>query len=438
MPKAAESLGLSSPIASLARILRMRDTVSPKNRGCGKASAPPSAIDVNRRIIRTVALAPLVLAATASAWAATLAPIGLLPGGNYRLGRALSGDGSTVAGYGNSSSYVLEGFRWTAEEGAQGLGVVPGGTYHVSFARGISTNGLAIVGALDEGIPPAGIATSGHEAFRWTPDGMIGLGFLNGGGRSEANGVSADGSVVVGFSYSSAHPRGEAFRWAAGEGMVGLGSIPGSNSSFANAVSADGSTVVGYAYSNGEQAFRWTQSEGMVGLGFLPGGGRTRAIAVSADGSVVVGVDIMASQAFRWTASGGMAGLGVLPGKSNSSASAVSADGSVIVGVSGGGGDDAFIWTADGGMQSLLDVLVAGGATDLIGRRIHSVPAISADGRYVLIYTSAEGHPVEYVAQLVPLPPTSLLLITAFAGLAARRRSRTKSRRSGGGIEHAS
>ena len=53
-----------------------------------------------------------------------------------------------------------------------------------------------------------------------------------------------------------------------------LGDLSGGNSySYVSGVSADGSVVVGYSTSaNGREAFRWTEAEGMVGLGDLPGG----------------------------------------------------------------------------------------------------------------------------------------------------------------------
>jgi len=56
--------------------------------------------------------------------------------------------------------------------------------------------------------------------------------------------------------------------------MVGLGDLPGGSfSSYADGVSANGSVVVGYGNSaNGNEAFRWTQGTGMVGLGDLSGG----------------------------------------------------------------------------------------------------------------------------------------------------------------------
>jgi len=108
-----------------------------------------------------------------------------------------------------------------------------------------------------------------------------------------------------------------------------LGDLPGGDfNSSADDVSADGSVVVGYSHSaSGDEAFRWTREGGMVGLGDLPGDDfDSSASGVSADGSVVVGLGSSASgtEAFRWTREGGMVGLFV------SHASSVSADGSVV------------------------------------------------------------------------------------------------------------
>ena len=55
----------------------------------------------------------------------------------------------------------------------------------------MSANGSVVVGISD--------SASGFEAFRWTKaGGMVGLGFLPGDVESDAFGVSADGSVIVG------------------------------------------------------------------------------------------------------------------------------------------------------------------------------------------------------------------------------------------------
>jgi probable HAF family extracellular repeat protein len=156
------------------------------------------------------------------------------------------------------------------------LGTLPGGNY--SNAWGISADGSVVVGFSD--------STNGGRAFRWTSAGMTDLGTLPGGNSSEARGVSADGSFVVGTSTSASG--GRAFRWTSA-GMTDLGTLPGGNYSYAWGISADGSVVVGYSNSaNGGRAFRWT-SAGMTDLGTLPGGNHSVAYSVSADGSVVVG-----------------------------------------------------------------------------------------------------------------------------------------------------
>jgi probable HAF family extracellular repeat protein len=128
---------------------------------------------------------------------------------------------------------------------------------------------------------------------------MVGLGDLAGGVfSSEAYGVSADGSVVVGQSASASGA--EAFRWTEGGGMVGLGDLAGGVfSSSALGVSADGSVVVGYGNSaSGREAFLWDASDGMQSLrDVLIAGGATGlddwsltdATGVSADGRTIVG-----------------------------------------------------------------------------------------------------------------------------------------------------
>jgi probable HAF family extracellular repeat protein len=65
---------------------------------------------------------------------------------------------------------------------------------------------------------------------------------------------------VIGGSTESDSGQEQAFRWTAAKGMVGLGFPPGDNWTIANGVNADGSVVVGQgqdAVSGQLQAFRW-------------------------------------------------------------------------------------------------------------------------------------------------------------------------------------
>ena len=141
--------------------------------------------------------------------------------------------------------------------------------------------------------------------------------------------------------------------------MIGLGDFPGGDfRSWAFGVSADGSVLVGYGETSvGWEAFRWTHEAGMAGLGRLADSPYSLGSDVSDDGSVVVG----RSQpfAFRWTAEGGMVPLGDLGGgRDYSHAAAVSGDGRWVVGQSETDlGNEAFIWDERNGMRRVAEVL---------------------------------------------------------------------------------
>jgi probable HAF family extracellular repeat protein len=340
-----------------------------------------------------------IIGVTLPAQAASFQELGFLPGGSFSRSFALgvSADGSVVVGESSSVNSPAEAFLWTKGTGMVGLGYLPGGGPSAnrnagSTALGISADGSVVVGYSN--IPNVNGGYGGYEAFRWTQaTGMVGLGDLPGGiFQSSAVKVSADGSVVVGNGVGF---YGTAFRWTQATGMVGLGYLLGGGyyaASSASGVSANGSVVVGNSTSaNGiealgwQEAFRWTQGTGMVGLGDLPGGiFWSSAINVSADGSVVVGQSSGAYgyEAFRWTQGTGMIGLGFLPvgGFSVSAATGVSADGSVVVGHSGSG--EVFIWNSTQGMRSLREILTNDYGLNLTGWTLTGTGTtrISADG----------------------------------------------------------
>lgn len=267
----------------------------------------------------------------------------------------------------------------------QGLGDLSGGSI-ISSASGVSADGSVVVGY--------GYTASGQQAFRWTPTGgMVSLGNLSSGGTymtSTATKVSADGATIAGYGATSSTTL--AFRWTQSTGMTYLGDLPGGDTySRALGISADGSVIVGdsrstlsAAYSTsikGKEAFRWTSTNGMVGMGTFEVEALyySTAMNISRDGSVIVGIGSAnnCTTAMRWTQSGGMVDLGDLAGGNYDGwASATNSDGSVVAGTSSVvSGATSFRWTQSGGM---LDT------GNLSGKNTTYPYAMTADGSVVV------------------------------------------------------
>jgi probable HAF family extracellular repeat protein len=318
--------------------------------------------------------------------------LGFAPGNTESEAWAVNADGSVVVGssYASSQPDLYTAFEWAAATGAVGIDQSSTPTGRVQ-ANGVSDDGSVIVGFDDNG------------AFRWTTaTGAVNL------GPGGAYDVSGDGAVVVGYG------SGGAFRWTASTGMVSLGYLPGYTTSEAYGTNADGSVVVGGSgSSSGSQAFEWTQATGMVGLGYLPGYDNSFAYGVSADGSVVVGFDWQEQngsqvndEAFLWTASGGLTAIG--PGL----AYRANADGSVVVGKNQNG---AFRWTAATGMQSIHDILTAEGV-NLNGWTLTFATGVSADGQTIVGEGSSTGNYDEAWSATIPLNAFALLDLQGTAG----------------------
>jgi probable HAF family extracellular repeat protein len=234
---------------------------------------------------------------------------------------------------------------------------------------------FALVAILSQ---PAALAGAGGSGA------FIPLGDLPGGiFSSRPFAVSADGSVVVGWSWSG--PGREAWVWHQSTGMMPLGDLPGGSfESKAFGVSDDGSVVVGHSISGSTssgdsrfEAFRWTAGSDLEGLGVLGEAcvqefcfASSRAVAVSADGEVIAGdtnTSLNASGiAMRWSEAGGMQTVPGLPALDYSSVTALSADGQTFIGalLSDTDGDGSleqqgFTWDPNSGVQ-FIDGLIAG------------------------------------------------------------------------------
>lgn len=368
--------------------------------------------------------------------------LGDLPGGQYNSSStAISPDGSIVVGVGSTSQSSEWSFRWTRSTGMMPLEVVPGSWDHTA-AYAVSADGSTIAGNGRMEVPLGDPAYYG-QAFRWTQtSGVVGLGELPGGAtQSQARDISWNGEKIVGWSNSTASGQGsEAFIWTAEKGMVGIGGLgdaPGAPlvNSDAQGISADGSVVVGSSVgpSGDQEAYRWTEATGMVGIGALWNVNfHSQASDVSADGNTIVGYSVAADSSarlvpFRWTEETGMMDLGSFPGGvRDGRASAVSGNGLTVGGWSGYGSildphyAEAFIWDQGHGMRNLRNVLINDFGLNLTGWWLSSVSAISYDGMTITGNgTNPNGKGEAWIA-VIPEPPTLCMLV--LAGFAIHRR----------------
>lgn len=288
----------------------------------------------------------------------------------------LNGNGTRIvgrSGFFSSSRYAgcgielhtvqtPEYWSWTQGERTEQLAHNPSvGWYGPDLAiKGLSDDGNATFGAT---VQPLGYRR-GQAFVHTAANGVELLGYLGetseSGPYSIANGISPDGSIVVGESTIAR--------------MVER-----------SVCSTNGCTEV---MSPGHEAFRWTEGGGMEGLGHLPGGHRSKASGISGDGNVIFGTSDDGDgnyQMFRWTEPQGMQPIGIgSPVDANH-------DGSVIVGQHIVGefapitdissiGFRAMVWDAKHGSRDLLAVLESDYGMELDGWHLTDARAISNDG----------------------------------------------------------
>lgn len=221
-----------------------------------------------------------------------------------------------------------------------------------SLGAGISADGSVVAGWSGTGVRAPG--------FTWTAqNGRRDVDFNTGTQpQSVVHGLSGDGRTLVGeFGADFTRPL-VACRYSGPGTFQSLGLLPGIANSRANAASNDGNVIAGNAYEFGgvSRAFRWTPATGIQALPFArPGDFTSEANAVSRDGRVIVGSSFGAgigdNIAFAWTESGGMRALAWSGRGGIDTADATNFDGSIIVGESNPLGV-ATIWS--GGLRTEL------------------------------------------------------------------------------------
>jgi len=231
---------------------------------------------------------------------------------------------------------------------------------------------------------------------------------------SSTFGANADATVVVGLGWDGCR-FARAFRWTAQTGMVSLGSLTGA-STRANGVSADGRVIVGWEQPEGPRyGAKWVDGiEQMIKA--QSGGPVGEAFAANRDGSIIVGSNcdfkkqpVIVPTGFVWAAQNGVQCLPVplpswlAPLPYQVIVQGTSDDGRVMVGSYTFGLDaEALIWL-DGQMYFLRDYLRNNGVPTAFARWVNSgfATAVTPDGRTIVGYGAG---PNTFQGYMVILP----------------------------------
>jgi probable HAF family extracellular repeat protein len=222
--------------------------------------------------------------------------LGTIGGGGSVNPLGISADGSLVVGFSGCFAWC-----WTAPTGMQNIGALPGAV--CAQVHAVSASGTVIAGTSEFESGWNNATLWSGSPGQWT---LQDLGSLPGQSDNEALAVSADGLVVAGTS----GPR--AFRWTNGGGMQDLGLPSSATSVSAEGISGDGSVIVGQIVQadGATRAAIWTPSTGVLDLAAhlsslgvdTTGWVLMDAKGVSANGSVIVGWGTYNAQTRGWIA----------------------------------------------------------------------------------------------------------------------------------------
>lgn len=223
--------------------------------------------------------------------------IDLGPGG----GAKTSNNGVFVCG----NNYPSAGFLWSENSGRVNLGT------GYTEAMGVSDDGIVAGSYLDLNLPDP----NGNPTFRggyyqngqWNPlPGYPGYPILDSMSFTYADGISADGSIIVGMQWVPGY-KAEAVYWDASRGINLLGRTGGGSSRAMDAaVNNNGFIIAGWdgeSMGPGRRAFYWDpQPHFMGGYDSTYLDGECRGL--NSDGSKIVGGSV--GVPFVWSAETGM------------------------------------------------------------------------------------------------------------------------------------
>jgi probable HAF family extracellular repeat protein len=296
----------------------------------------------------------------------TVNDLGTLPHGDTSAANAISGDGTTAVGFSTGADSIFHAASWKLAPNGTVISVNDLGALaanDISYAQAVNSDGSVIVGWSGINIvSPTNLV--GSTAFRWTATDQMQsvLGLLtsegvvmNGWTLAAATGVSADGTIIVGYGQEGNGVEG----WIAripvpiappiSGSIHGIDPLPNLPIVNVTGVSGDGSKVVGFSETTDfltAHSFLWNGTS--TDIGASGAGPRNFAYAISGDGNVIVGEENNSVVAYRY-ANGTMTPLGTLTNGFTSQAFGVNTDGSVIVGqADGASGLHAFRWVLGG------------------------------------------------------------------------------------------
>jgi probable HAF family extracellular repeat protein len=339
--------------------------------------------------------------------ASTLLPLSGACGPDMVEATVISRDGSLIAGARAwSAGPVLPGYNLLIWNGVDDLN--PGEPFPgEGRPTAISADGRTLAGAISARNNQGNTGRSmEHRAWTTAPPTAISIenphsaSYITGNSYyGAANGVSADGAVIVGETqtyypetvwpfYPYKYQYREAFMWTEAGGMKNLGDLPGGEiDARAQAVSDDGRIVAGQSSSAvGKESFIWTEQSGMIALGDLPGGiFESKPVDISADGRVILG--------------NGSTDQGQTP----------------------------YLWDAEHGLRSLPEVFADQGIAFTESFAEMWANGMSAEGRFIVggARVTPTSVPISWFAEIKPVPEPATWLLAMFAavggGLLRRR-----------------